>query len=363
MPVIRSQIDDFEVEEVPLYPPCDEGEHTFLWIEKRGVDTEAVARDLARELTLPRLAVGYAGRKDRWAVTRQWMSVPRLEAERALTLAGPSWRVLDARRHRHKLRTGDLAGNRFRIVARGVAEDAAARAAGCLDEIRRRGLVNRFGRQRFGRLGDNAAAGAAVLRGERVRGDRRHARFLVSALQAALFNEVLERRPAAPWHLLDGDVAVVHRTGGLFVVRDAAVESDRAATFEVSPTGPIYGGKMRAAFGVVAEVEEAVWRAHGLASWRDLRAPRGLRVDGARRALRVPVGDAVGTPIVGGALELRFELPAGSYATVLLEELFPGETIEEGGGAGSDGARGSASPGGGSDGEQDEAGALEGGDD
>ena len=361
MPRIRSEPGDFEVEEIPLYPPSGTGEHTFLLVEKRGIDTEVVVRDLARELRCERLAIGYAGRKDRWAVTRQWISVPRVAPAAARDLAGASWRVLDAASHQHKLRTGDLAGNRFRVVVRGVPAESAAAAAHRLEEIERRGLPNRFGRQRFGRAGDNAAAGAALLRGERVRADRRHLRFLVSALQAELFNEVLERRPAPPWQLLDGDVAVVHRSGGLFLVEDASAESGRADAFEISPTGPIYGGKMRPAAGAVAELEEAVWRERGLGSWRDLPLPRGLRVDGARRPLRVPVRGASARVPVGGAsarvpaagasarvpadgastgvpadgmLELRFELSAGSYATVLLEDLFPGEEIEEGSRAG-----------------------------
>jgi tRNA pseudouridine13 synthase len=330
MPRIRSQIDDFEVEELPLYLPCGEGEHTFLLVEKRGVDTEAVARDLARELGVPPLAIGYAGRKDRWAVTRQWISVPRVPPPIALALTGPSWSVLDAISHRHKLRTGDLAGNRFRVVVRGVCAALAASAAQRLAEIGRLGMTNRFGRQRFGREGDNAAAGAAVLRGERVRGDRRHARFLVSALQSALFNQVLERRPVPPWQLLDGDLAVVHRSGGLFLVPDAAAEAARAAALEISPTGPIYGGKMRPAAGAVAELEAAVWREQGLGSWRELSPPRGLSVDGARRALRVPVGGASARVLDDDALELRFELEAGSYATVLIEEVLLGQEIEEG---------------------------------
>ena len=331
LPRIRSQIDDFEVEEIPLYPPSGEGEHTFLWIEKSGVDTEAVARELARALDLQPLAVGYAGRKDRWAVTRQWVSVPRIAPPAARALGGHGWRVLEAVSHRHKLRTGDLAGNRFRVRIRGVSRAAAAGAAGRLEEIARRGMPNRFGRQRFGRERDNAAGGAAVLRGERVRGDRRHARFLVSALQAELFNEVLARRPVPPWQLLDGDLAVLHRSGGLFVVEDAQRESPRADRLEISPTGPIYGAKMRSPLGVEAELEQAVWREHGLGSWGEMRPPRGLRIDGGRRALRVPVPGAVAEPHAEEeSLELRFELPSGSYATVLLEELFPGEVIEEG---------------------------------
>jgi tRNA pseudouridine13 synthase len=338
MPRIRCRLEDFEVEEIPLYSPCGEGEHTFVLIEKRGIDTEAVVRDLERALRQPRLAIGYAGRKDRGAVTRQWMSLPRLDPGAALALRGRSWQVLDAMPHRHKLRTGDLLGNRFRVVVREVEPASVGAIGERLGEIGRRGLPNRFGRQRFGRDGDNAALGAAVLRGERagagvLRGDRRQTRFLISALQSELFNRVLERRPAPPWELLDGDLAMVHRSGGLFLVDDAVAESPRAAALEISPTGPIYGGKMRQPQGAARELEDSVWRERDLPTWDHLALPRGLQVDGTRRPLRVPVTGWSLRPLPGeDAIELRFELPAGSYATVLVEELFPGDTIAEGGG-------------------------------
>ena len=264
-------------------------------------------------------------------MTRQWISVPRVEPAAALALAGQSWRVLDAVKHVHKLRTGDLVGNRFRIVVREVAATGAAAVGERLDQIARRGLPNRFGRQRFGREGDNATAGrrdpARRWRGPATDGAAigGSSRFLVSALQSSLFNQVLERRPAPPWQLVDGDLAMVHRSGGLFLVGDAAAESARAAALEISPTGPIFGAKMRQPAGAVRELEESVWREQGLPTWDDLELPRGLHVDGTRRALRVPIG-AASLRVLSeeDAIELRFELPAGSYATVLIEELFAG---------------------------------------
>jgi len=82
--------------------------------------------------------------------------------------------------------------------------------------------------------------------------------------------------------------------------------------------------------GAVRELEEAVWREQDLPSWDDLYLPRGFNVDGTRRALRVPVASSSLRALDPDAIELRFELPAGSYATVLIEELFPGESIVEG---------------------------------
>src|SRR5215510_8181947 len=124
--------DTFVVEEVPAYEPSGEGEHTFLWIEKRGLTTIDAVKKLARLLGVDGRDVGYAGLKDRNAVTRQWISVPRLEPERALQLDEPDLRVLEARRHGNKLRTGHLRGNRFEVVvtvAAGAEGELSARLA------------------------------------------------------------------------------------------------------------------------------------------------------------------------------------------------------------------------------------------
>ncbi len=199
--------EDFRVEEVPLFALSGEGEHTYVQIEKIGRTTEEVARALARAAGVRPRDVGYAGRKDRFAVAIQWLSVPGLAPESAMQLSLPGTTVLAAVRHSHKLRTGQLAGNRF-------------------------------GGQRFGRDGDNAKQGRRVLLGEQRVRDRRHARFLASAYQALVFNAVLAARSGELDRVETGDVAVVHASGGLFLVDDVVAEQPRADRFEISATGP-----------------------------------------------------------------------------------------------------------------------------
>lgn len=319
---IRVEPEDFVVDELPLYAPSGDGAHTFVRVEKRGRDTEEVARALARAAGVAPRDVGYAGRKDRHALTRQWLSVPGLDPARALAFELPGARVLEAARHPHKLRTGQLRGNAFAIVVREVDAAAAARAQARLGELAATGLPNRFGAQRFGREADNAQRGRAVLAGELRLRDRRAARFLVSALQAAVFNEALARRTAPLAEVEPGDVAQVVASGGLFLVEDLAREAPRAARFEISATGPIFGGGARAPEpdGAPAARERDALAAWGVDAEALRRTPPGLRLRGGRRALRAPVADA-GCEFEGGALRLRFALPAGSYATVLLEEL------------------------------------------
>jgi tRNA pseudouridine13 synthase len=324
VPVLRSVPEDFVVDEIPLYPPSGEGGHTFVWVEKRFRTTEEIARALARAGDVAPRDVGYAGRKDRVAVTRQWFSVPGLAPERALELELPGARVLEARRHGHKLRTGQLRGNRFEIVVRNVDAALAARAAKRLAEGLRRGFPNRFGEQRFGRDGANASAGLAALRGETVRGaprsDRRALRFLVSALQSAVFNEALRLRDVPLDGLEDGDVAMVLASGGLFLVEDAVVEGPRAAAGEVSATGPMFGTRTLDPRGRPAERERQALRQAGLDPDVPLPALPGLRLRGTRRALRMLPSEA-DQAFEAEALRLRFTLPPGGYASVLLEEV------------------------------------------
>jgi tRNA pseudouridine13 synthase len=309
--------EDFRVDEVPLYAPAGEGAHTFVRVEKRLRTTEEVARALARAAGVPARDVGYAGRKDRVAVTTQWFSVPGLAPDGALGLALPGARVLEAARHPHKLRTGHLRGNRFRITVRVDGDAAAADAAEALARLRRVGMPNRFGGQRFGRDGANLERARALLAGAPARGDRRQARFLLSALQAAVFNAVLAERGTGWDRVERGDVAVVHASGGLFRVDDARAEAARAAAFEISPTG-------LEPDGAVGVRERGALARYGIDP-DALRAPRGIRMRGGRRSLRVRPEDVGASPVAGG-LALRFTLPAGSYATVLLEEVLGSPT-------------------------------------
>jgi tRNA pseudouridine13 synthase len=285
-----------------------------------------VARWLARAAGVPPRDVGYAGRKDKVAVTTQWMSVPGLAPESALALEADGVRVLRAVRHPHKLRTGHLAGNRFALVVRGVDDAAFGAAAAALAERVRVGLANRFGEQRFGRDRDNAAAGLALLQGGGRAPDRRAARFLVSALQSAVFNEALRLR-ALPLDALEaGDVAVVHASGGLFLVEDAAHEQPRAEAFAVSATGPIFGTRALEPTGAPRERERAALAACGVDPDAPLRPPPGLRLRGGRRPIRVRPTEASLERAGADAALLRCVLPAGSYVTVLVDALFGGES-------------------------------------
>ena len=323
-PRIRASPEDFVVEEIPLYPLSGEGEHTFIEVEKRMRTTEEVARLIARAAGVRPRDIGYAGRKDRVAVARQWFSVAGFDPSEARDLEAPGVRVLHAELHKNKLRTGHLRGNQFKIIVRGVSAELQARAGERARGLAQRGMPNRYGAQRFGRDGDNVAQARALLRGEKVRGagDRRAQRFLLSALQSAVFNDVLEARPLALDVIEVGDVAILHASGGSFVVEDLAREAPRVKSFEISATGPIFGSKTMQAEGAPGARERAVFERWEIAELEPESLPRGIRLRGGRRPLRVhPVSLALRQQ-GKDAVEVAVTLPPGSYATVLVEELF-----------------------------------------
>lgn len=145
--------EDFFVDEIPLYTPSGEGTHTFFRIEKTGLASSDAAERIADALGVRHLDIGMAGRKDTKAVTRQWMSVEHVEPERLLALQLPNIRILEVARHGNKLKTGHLAGNRFRIRIRQLQlpiPQAKEIADECLKVLSHRGVPNYFGPQRFG---------------------------------------------------------------------------------------------------------------------------------------------------------------------------------------------------------------------
>ena len=320
VPRIRETPEDFFVDEIPLYSPSGAGDHTFVRIEKTLRTTEGVAQDLADCAGCHTRDVGYAGRKDRFAVTRQWFSVPKFDPQQFAHFEIRGVTVLESARHPHKLRTGQLRANHFAIRVRDCSQEIVRRAEDSVARIGERGLPNRFGAQRFGRRGDNAERARLILAGAPPGRDRRATRFLLSALQAEVFNEVLRLRPLPFDRVELGDVAIVMASGGLFVVEDAARDNERVARFEISPTGPIFGRRTLEPLGSPARRESAVLEALGIPAPTDWRVPKGIALRGSRRSLRVQPRD-LSLRARTGDLTLDFELPAGSYATVLIEEV------------------------------------------
>jgi tRNA pseudouridine13 synthase len=326
---LRTVDDDFVVDEELPYAPSGAGDHVFARIEKRGMTTVDAARALARALGVRDRDIGIAGMKDRHAVTRQWLSLPPPVApEQAIAVELPGVRVIEAHRHPHKLRTGHVRANRFVLRVRGVDAGAAERARQILAALSvPPGAPNWYGEQRFGRDGDNAARGRALVSGERPLGrDRRLDRLMISALQSQLFNDWLTARIGDGLYraVLAGDV-LHKRGGGMFVSDDPATDQARLAAGELVVTGPMFGDRMRSpgdASPALAREAEVLARA-GIP--REAFSSVRALAEGTRRDAAVEVAGATVAAVDGSTLEVGFALPGGAYATAVMREVMKGD--------------------------------------
>jgi tRNA pseudouridine13 synthase len=290
--------EDFIVTELPLQLPCGEGEHIWLDIEKNGANTAFVAQQLAQATGVQDRDVGYAGLKDRHAITRQWFSIhlPTGETPDLSLLEHPEFRVLSQSRHLKKLRPGDLRGNRFRIVLRDVAGERDAIEAN-LRAVASHGVPNYFGAQRFGHDGGNVEQGRAMLAREiRVRNPKKKGLYL-SAVRSFVFNEVLALR-------------IRQGLWGKSLPGDVMDEAGRA-------TGPLWGRGRVTTTDQAQALENGVAERH--AALCDGMEHAGL--DQERRALVASPADMSWEWPQADRLALTFTLPAGNYATSVLNEI------------------------------------------
>jgi len=290
--------EDFIVTELPLQLPSGEGEHIWLDVEKNGANTAFVAQQLAEAAGVQEWDVGYAGLKDRYAMTRQWFSIyrPKGEALDLTRLQHPEFKVLGQNRHVKKLRPGDLQGNRFRIVLRDVTGHRDAVEAN-LGAVASQGVPNYFGAQRFGHDGGNVEQGRAMLAREiRVRNPKKKGIYL-SAVRSFVFNEVLALR-------------IQQGLWGKTLPGDVMDEAGR-------PTGPLWGRGRVTSTDQAQALENGVAERHALLC--DGMEHAGL--DQERRALVArPLGMSWEWP-QADQLVLTFSLPAGTYATSVLNEI------------------------------------------
>ncbi len=311
---LRRDPEDFVVEELPAYLPSGEGDHLYLWVEKRGHTTAHVARELSAQLGVKAKDMGIAGLKDRHAVTRQWLSIPSKFEPRLGDFALEGVQLLEVSCHGNKLGMGHLHGNRFTVRVRGAA-GMAGQAAQTL-ALLQAGIPNYFGPQRFGLGGLNAEEGLRVLRGESRLRDPQVKRFLVSSVQSLLFNRFVSLRLQEHVfdQLLRGDMAKKHDTGGVFLVEDAGAETPRALRGEVSATGTLFGRKIKPLTLEAGALEGRALAEFGLSP--ELFGSR----KGDRRLTRVFAQNLSLQPQDDG-YTVSFALPKGSFATSLLREL------------------------------------------
>ena len=331
---IKAAPEDFIVEEIAGFAPSGSGEHLLLSIEKRELTTSDVVQRLCSWAKVAPVGIGFAGLKDKHAITRQRFTVhlPKRVAPELAALEGEGLTVLSSDWHSRKLPRGGLAGNAFTLTLREArSTDAAASSEALhaavdarLAAIQSRGVPNRFGVQRFGRFGDNVGQARRMFSGAKVGREQRS--MLLSAVRSDLFNRVLETRVlAGTWdQAIDGEVFMLDGKKSVFGPEPRTPElQSRMQEFDIHPTGPLWGrGALRSTADAL--VLEAAVAAQEPALCAGLEQA-GLEQE--RRSMRLRPEHLSWQWLAADCLQLKFQLPPGCYATAVLAELC-GETGE-----------------------------------
>ncbi len=331
--IIRSTPEDFQVDEVPAYQPTGKGEHGYLWIEKRGLTSPELIHRIVRNLGVPAKEIGVAGQKDRHAVTRQFVSIPKRFAEHAAKLNDENIKVLLVTAHPNKLKTGHLRGNKFCLVLRSPSGAFTPEEAQAVHErlqtLAADGIPNYFGTQRFGHHGNTMVDGLSLLKGTLPNDHwpenqtRTMRRLVLSAVQSGVFNLVLAQRVTdetlrTP---IPGEV-VIRRNG----TKPYILPVD-APTDDIVPAGPMPGPEMLVATGAIEEMEREIMSSLRL-SPKDFQKYSKLTSGIRRKMIEFPT-EAEARLTDDSAIMATFSVTSGTYATVVLREVF--STVKDSG--------------------------------
>ena len=317
----KSTPPDFQVSEIPAFDPCGEGEHLWLWIKKTNTNTAWVAEQLSKQSQLKLRDVSYAGRKDKIAVTWQWFSLydPKRIAD-SVEFDIPNCEVIQAIRHSQKLRIGNLLGNEFTVHLRNFEGDID-KLVERLTLIKTIGFPNYFGAQRFGRNQANIIKATAWIERGAGRLKREQRSLYLSSLRSYLFNLILSQRVKdSTWNkILEGELVQLAGSKSIFVAdkNDSTYTNlqERCDSMDVHPTGVLAGESKMSPEKLALACENSILNLH-----REITDFLIKETVSARRALRV-LPQNMEFELSGNDIILKFSLPAGSYASVLVQNL------------------------------------------
>jgi len=337
--VFNSSPRDFIVEEIPLYTFSGEGEHLVVKVRKKEMTTWGMLDAISTYLGIRKRDIGYAGLKDKHAMTIQYLSLPAKLEERLSRFSHEKIKILETTRHNNKIRVGHLKGNRFEIRLKKVLGVQRDKLDSVLKWIKTNGVPNYFGNQRFGTNGTNWEEGKKLLDGTLKMRDKKTREFLMGSYQSYLFNQWLTKRmelnllieefseaetemlmklpkgalegikkQSGFYKILPGDLIMHYPYGKLFEAEDVTAEAARFATKDTAPTGLIPGTKTKRASGVAGSIEAMF--------------DEEIKLYGARRYAWIQVEEIKKRYVEEKAhYELSFVLPKGSYATNVLDVL------------------------------------------
>ena len=337
--VFNSSARDFTVEEIPLYAFTGEGEHLVLQVRKKDMTTWEMLDAISNHVGIRRRDMGYAGLKDKHAMTIQYVSVMATHKEKIKAFKHEKIKILSMTRHNNKIRVGHLKGNRFKIRLKKVLGVQKNKLDSVLKWIKNNGVPNYFGNQRFGNSGDNWIEGQKLIDGTLKIRDKKKKEFLMGAYQSYLFNKWLSKRmelnlllekfteseaeqvmglpkgslkgtKAQPnfFKLVEGDTMMHYPYGRVFNVEDLNAEAERFLSKDIAPAGLLAGKKTKLSTAT-AGILEAPYA-------------KEIPLNGTRRYAWIQVTEISKNYVEEKAhYELSFVLPKGSYATNVLDVL------------------------------------------
>ncbi|WP_407644469.1 tRNA pseudouridine(13) synthase TruD [Dongshaea marina] len=315
---LKTTPEDFFVREHLNFTPSGEGEHLLIRVRKRGMNTAFVAKKLAELVEVPARQVGWAGLKDRHAVTEQWFAIhlPGKAMPDLSPLESDELQILEVTRHNKKMRTGALSGNDFKLVLRELSDPDEVMTR--LERLKELGVPNYYGLQRFGRDGKNIERAAAMFGGARVR-DKMQRSMALSSARSLLFNQVVSERLSQELAttLMAGDCVMLRGSRSFFSEPELSDELlERFASGDIQLSAPLWGRGELGSQGAARELEQSA-----LSEFADFC--EGLEKAGMkqeRRALMLHP-EALDWQLEGDMLTLSFHLPSGSFATSVVREL------------------------------------------
>ncbi len=331
--------EDFQVKEVLSFEPDAVGDHLFLYIEKNGLTTQDVQKQLMKFFNLPAKDVSYSGMKDKQALTQQWFSVKpatigtletnEMKQTKELTelrvlrdtkeLNSNQLTVQRTLKNKRKLKRGSHCANQFSIRLRDLSEKPDALIER-LNRVSMDGFPNYFGEQRFGRNGDNVTKARDFFNGTlKIKGSYQRGIY-ISAARAYLFNKVLSRRvEGRTWNAyMSGDLMSLDGTSASFKPEEwDQVLADRLDKKDIHPSGPLWGCGKALSKGSCSALEIDVINAE-----EEIKSGlEQIGLEHERRALRsVPINLQYSIEDDSTIL-IQFSLAKGAYATSFLREL------------------------------------------
>lgn len=331
--------EDFVVTEIPLYEFSGEGEHLIIKFRKKDLTTWDAVQAFSEQLGCKNRDIGYAGLKDKNAMTVQHISVPKNCEDKLAQFNHENIKILETTHHNNKIRIGHLKGNKFFIRLKRVTPLDAKKIEEAVSLIAKFGMPNYFGFQRFGIEGNNYKKGEAIIKGELREKNRKLKQMYVNSYQSFLFNSWLSKRieisklieafepkeiyekiklpleivkqmkkQEHPLKIIDGDLMSHYPFGRIFHVENMEEEADKFFKFDRVPTGILCGKRVKKAESFAQTIEQEF----------DVE----IKEDGARRFAWVfPQEVESNYKEDKNWMELQFSLPKGSYATEFITEV------------------------------------------